>query len=55
MNYNEIKKLTKIIQYEEDRRNARNEFHEHGGVKFYDKIGEGYINNGIKKYTHKNV
>jgi hypothetical protein len=53
MNYSDIKKITKILQYEEDCWNAQREFHEHGGVKFYDKFGEGYINNGVKKYTHK--
>jgi hypothetical protein len=53
MNYSDIKKITKILQYENDCWDAQREFHEHGGVKFYDRFGEGYINKGVKNYTHK--
>ncbi len=53
MNYSDIKKISKILQYEDDCWNAQKEFHENGGVKFYDKFGEGYINKGVKNYTNK--
>lgn len=50
MNYSEIKKMTKFLEYEENRRILRKEFVEHG-VKFYDAHGWGYIRNGIKHYS----
>jgi hypothetical protein len=53
MNTNEIKKIARLLEYEDDCRLARKEFLENG-IKFYDKFGEGYIRDGIKHYTHKN-
>lgn len=50
MNYSEIKKVTKLLQYDEDCRLARKEFAEHG-VRFYDSKGWGFIRNGIKYYS----
>ena len=49
MNGSEIKKMMKVLEYEEDRRNARKEFREHG-VRFYDANGWGYIRDGVKHY-----
>lgn len=50
MNYSEVKKVTKLLQYDEDRRLAHKEFLEHG-IRFYDAHGWGYIRNGIKHYS----
>lgn len=52
MTPSEIKKVARLLEYEDDCRLARKEFLEHG-VRFYDKIGTGHIVNGVKKYTDK--
>ena len=54
MDLKDIRKVTKIIQYEDDCRAARNDFSEHGGPKFFDSIGWGYIVNGKKLYKEVN-
>lgn len=50
MNYSEIKKITRLMEYEENCRRARQEFLQHG-VRFYDAKGWGFIRNGIKHYA----
>jgi hypothetical protein len=52
MNPSEIKKVARLLEYEDDCRLARKEFMEHG-VRFYDKFGTGHIVDGVKKYTEK--
>jgi len=52
MKSSEIKKIARLLEYEDNCRTARKEFMEHG-VRFYDKYGTGYIVDGVKKYTEK--
>jgi hypothetical protein len=52
MNPSEIRKVARLLEYEDDCRAARQEFMEHG-VRFYDKFGTGHIVDGVKKYTEK--
>jgi len=54
MNLQDIKKVAQIIQYEDDIRAARKDFREHGGPKFFDKKGWGYIVDGKKLYKEVN-
>ena len=49
MNSSDIKKVARLLEYEENLRIARKDFLENG-VKFFDKIGWGYIVNGTKHY-----
>lgn len=53
MDYPEIKKISKLLEYEDDCRLARQEFRENG-IRFYDAEGWGFIRNGIKNYQEKN-
>lgn len=53
MELQEIKKIARLLEYEDDCRLARQEFREHG-VRFYDAKGWGYIRNGVKNYQEKN-
>jgi predicted Fe-Mo cluster-binding NifX family protein len=50
MDYSDIKKTIKLIEYEEDCRRARQEFREYG-VRFYDAHGHGFIRDGVKHYS----
>jgi hypothetical protein len=52
MNYSEIKKIARLLEYENNCRILHKEFIEHG-VRFYDAHGWGFIRNGIKHYQEK--
>lgn len=45
-----VKKLIKEIEYENRRRELREEFVKYG-VRFYDAKGWGFIRDGIKNYV----
>jgi hypothetical protein len=49
MNSSDIKKVAKLLEYEDNLRMARKDFLENG-VKFFDKKGWGYIVDGTKHY-----
>jgi len=51
MNSSDIKKVARLLEYEENLRAARKDFLENG-VKFFDKKGWGYIINGTKHYKN---
>lgn len=51
MTPSEIKKIAKLLEYEDNCREARKDFRENG-VKFFDKNGWGYIVNGVKRYKN---
>lgn len=53
MNSSEIKKIMKMIEYEENCRMLREEFRTHG-VRFGDRHGWGFIRNGEKHYESRN-
>jgi len=52
MNPSEIRKVARLLEYEDDCRLARKEFMEHG-VRFYDTKGWGFIRNHVKNYVEK--
>jgi hypothetical protein len=49
MNSSEIKKVARLLEYEDNLRIVRKDFLENG-VKFFDKKGWGYIVDGTKHY-----
>lgn len=49
MNFSGIKKVARLLEYEENLRAVRKDFRENG-VKFFDKKGWGYIVDGTKHY-----
>ena len=49
MTNSEIKKIARLLEYQDDCRHLRKEFREHG-VRFYDAKGSGFIRNGVKNY-----
>jgi hypothetical protein len=51
MNSSEIKKIARLLEYEDELRAVRKDFRENG-VKFFDKKGWGYIVNGVKHYKN---
>lgn len=53
MNSSEIKKVMKMIEYEDNCRALREEFRTHG-LRFMDRHGWGFIRNGEKHYESRN-
>lgn len=53
MNSTEIKKVMKMMEYEENCRHLREEFRTRG-LRFMDRHGWGFIRNGKKHYEEMN-